>query len=403
MTAVACMCIEGYPLLVGDLLISGAVAPESLVSLPSTTVQYGLGGGDGPKSMRQKIAIVADNLAVGWAGEHKVAMDVISELKERCEHERFDEKFVAEFLKRQRQSTWEEIQLAGILTKPIPTLVPFRFLHLFQSPSCKICESPTFGKITLLGNGFDLLNDYLRREATIPTGDGPFDNFPFRTQIFETGVAGRKPTMKLVGSDSFPYRVLTYGMVVAGRFLMMEQTTFENLDHKFGSGYEIVSLVEERFTKVTNVLYLFWNANVGEDGKSVTLSPFPYLLHRYEYYDDLLVVRSIALNEKDGTMFEEKLPFLIPPVYRYLWPQEKEKPPKPPLDARWICNFIRVFSHSNSSMRVVTTVGLETSSIKCEEKDGQFVKMTIEPIVYQKILSTIRSGEPEGDSSLRSK
>jgi hypothetical protein len=354
MTAVARLTVSGHPLLFADLLITGK-APQRRVILPTVEVKNGPRVIQGPKSLCQKIALVGDNIVVGWAGEHKEAASVIGELKFRCENEQFNLFQVKEYLQRQRKS---KIQLAGfVLDNEKNKLTSFHF-------GCPTFQSPVFGEIALLGSGAALLREYFQKDTSAP----------FCPQ----------------DQANLAIQAVGYGMAASGNFFSMEQFACENLDNGFGGGYEIATLSTDKFVKLSDVLYAFWLATLDPERKLLTLKAFPFLLFRYEYYNELLIIRGIALHENDGTAKVEETIFPIPPVDRFLTAEEKTRPPVPQLNARWICNYVQIFSEPNK-MDILTEVGHATKPawIQFEEYDGRVAKVTVSQRLYDKIIAGI--------------
>ena len=65
--------------------------------------------------MRQKLAVVADNLVAGWAGSYGVARDVIAQLKRRNHSHVFTHHPLNEYFKGLSQVVWDESGLVGFL------------------------------------------------------------------------------------------------------------------------------------------------------------------------------------------------------------------------------------------------------------------------------------------------
>src|SRR5262245_37980215 len=84
MTVVARLAIRNCPMLVADLLLSGPAPPEYIPDIPTVEempASFLPRTGPVPITLRQKIAVLSDDLAVGWAGKYDVARDVVAELK----------------------------------------------------------------------------------------------------------------------------------------------------------------------------------------------------------------------------------------------------------------------------------------------------------------------------------
>src|SRR3954447_7246080 len=129
-------------------------------------------------------------------------------------------------------------------------------------------------------------------------------------------------------------RAAACGLTLAGNFFTMEQHHSENLSLKFGGGYEIATLSNGKFVKLGDILYVFWSAIVNSQDRSIKLRDFPYCAFRYEYYEDLLVIRGVGIHAVEGTVYNETV-FPIPPAYRFLNVDEKANRRKPQLNAKW--------------------------------------------------------------------
>jgi hypothetical protein len=360
MTAVARLEVNGWPLLFADLLLSAPATQGSRISLPSVDVAYHSDMARAASSLHQKIAIIADNIVLGWAGKYSVASDVIGELKERCEHERFNLKRVEEYLRRQRRSVWNEIGLTGFVFDGAANK-----RGVFGC-ACRTVQSRVFGEIGLLGSGSALLEKYFQQDSSIPACSHDPENLAIRA--------------------------VSYGMAAAANFLTMEQFACESLDNLFGGGYEIATQSYNKFVKLSDVLFAFWRATLDAGHKSVVLKAFPFFLLRYEYYEDLLIIRALALNENNGIANVHEKRFSVPPVYRYLSAEEKAAPPVPRFQSRWLCNYVQIFPEPNK-MDILTFASYapELAQMQFEERDGQLTRITVSQSVYSEIFSSIEN------------
>jgi hypothetical protein len=360
MTAVARLLIKQYPLLIGDLLTSNRPAPGTEIPLPICDVVYGQTVDDtGPAGLRQKIAIVADNIVIGWAGVHKTAHGLIDELRQRCESEQFNSEMVKEYLWRQRPSVWNDIGVVGcVLDSEVGNLQSF-------GCKCSTIHSPVLGEIGLLGSGTAEFEKYLQTVTEIP-------------------VAPQDPENQCL-------QAAACGLALAGNFFTMEQHHAENLTQKFGGGYEIAVLSNDKFVKVGDLLYVFWSATVNQRDKSVKLRNFPYCAFRYEYYGDLLVIRGVGIHEDEGTVQADERVFPVAPAYRYLTAKERENRRAPPLTAGWICNYVQIRLEPQSKMDILTSAGWATQPpwVDFEEHEGRVRKLTIAPNFRPSIISSM--------------
>src|SRR5215467_11489947 len=110
MTAVARLLVKEQPLLVGDLLLSNLPTPGSRVPLPIVTVNYRETVGDkGPSGLCQKIAIIAECIAIGWAGDRQAAHSLLYDLKLHCEFDSLSLEGVKDYLRKQPKSVWQKV------------------------------------------------------------------------------------------------------------------------------------------------------------------------------------------------------------------------------------------------------------------------------------------------------
>lgn len=358
MTAVARLEVSGWPLIFADLLISGPVVQGSSMPLPSVDVIYHSDVDQAAKGMRQKIAIVADNIVVGWAGKHSTASDVIGELKQRCECEEFSSKQVEEYVRRQPRSVWEEIGLVGfVVDGPSNRRTTF-------GCACRNFRSQILGEIGLLGTGSSLMEEYFQQVQSIPA-------------------CTQDP-------ENLAVRAVAYGMAAIANFLTMEQFTCENLNNLFGGGYEIATQSYDKFVKLTDVIYAFWRGSLEHGQTSVTLKAFPFLLMRYEYFGDLLVIRALALNESNGVVDAHEGLYLVPPVYRYLTAEERVNPPVPVLESSWICNYVQIFPRPDKmDIFTIARYAPLSAHLQFQECNRCLTGLKVSESLYREIFSSI--------------
>ncbi len=360
MTAVARLQVDGWPLLFEDLLVSAPKKQGSQVTLPGVDVVHHSAAVRGAHGLHQKIAIVSDNILIGWAGKYSAASDVIGELKLRCEYERFSSKDIAQYLRGQRKSVWKEIGLAGfVFDSDTNNLATF-------GCACRTLKTDGLGEIGLLGTGSDMLREYFQQDFIVPT-------CPQDPENLAIGAVG-------------------YGMAAAANFLTMEQFACESLDNLFGGGYEIATRSFGKFVKLTDVLYAFWRGNLDSEHSSVTLKALPFLLLRFEYYSDLLVIRAVALNENNGVVNTRETLFPVPPVYRYLTAEERASPPVPKLRSSWLCNYVQIVPQPDRmDILTVAKYAPKAESLHFEERNGRLVGLTVSDDLYKEILMSIEN------------
>ena len=105
-------------MVIGDLLLSikdPLALPPSLPTAENLSSLFPAGSACVPYELRQKVAVVADNLVVGWSGVFNTAKDVIAELKRKSQSQPFTYDALTKHFEGLSQSVWDEIGLVGVL------------------------------------------------------------------------------------------------------------------------------------------------------------------------------------------------------------------------------------------------------------------------------------------------
>ena len=76
--------------------------------------------------------------------------------------------------------------------------------------------------------------------------------------------------------------------------LKFEVATSKPLHDFFGAGYEIIHPLGDHFEKFSDLTYVFWKIEVDSDLNVLNVAP--HLAMKYSYFDDDLLIRSIALS-----------------------------------------------------------------------------------------------------------
>jgi hypothetical protein len=126
MTAVARIFINGHPLLVGDILLTGPVVAEKNILIPTSGIVRTYPAADpAPKGLHQKISIIADYLALGWSGPFEVAQDIVMGLRRLCSEKRLGLKELEEYLSKESDDTWAKCEIVGVMIDNDSTVKSF--------------------------------------------------------------------------------------------------------------------------------------------------------------------------------------------------------------------------------------------------------------------------------------
>jgi hypothetical protein len=258
MTLVAAHFIKGWPILIGDVLVSiPKKYAQQQVSLPTihnhplkedVTQLYT------PSGLSQKLTIINNDLAVGWSGSKLYAKCFIKAFLAEYADKNCSISEVLEYINNMDQEIKDNISLAGVIKSD-------NMFHVFGIGCCH-------GK---LGNA---------GEDVYVTGSGQQDYLEILSSfINEPKEDGMKPLQYAVGNT-----------INSSGFMMgREITNLESIVDGYGGGYEIISYFNGKFQKCNDINHVIWVANEAKDGQwKLTL---PRLFMKYGYHNDIFIIR----------------------------------------------------------------------------------------------------------------
>ncbi|MDO8730789.1 MAG: hypothetical protein Q7J69_06380 [Candidatus Omnitrophota bacterium] len=310
MTAVARIAIEECPMLLADLLLSGQPLPGVIAAVPTAddlSTVFPPGETRVPRGLCQKIAIVGDNLMLGWTGPCDIVHDVISGLVRQSAAQPFTNDTLRRYFDGLNQSVWKEIGLVGFIRDPDRRIAQFGRSYLELS-------TELFGRVGLLGSGHGDFEKFFRHAQQLPKADNIVMNALQRS--------------------------ISFGLHMSGSLLRFELATPASLKKFYGGGYEIAVSESGKFKKLDDVTYAFWW--IKAVGPKLRGNLLPSKVFRYSYKDDLLIIRSVAFDGSAPRAAAREQLFRVPPVYRDLRPDEETGTALPPLNSRWLCNYFLV-------------------------------------------------------------
>jgi hypothetical protein len=164
MTLVTTIRERGLPLIIGDLLISGRETPGHSARVPTAGLidrVFPAGSGFTIVGLRQKIAIINDHCAVGWAGSMVGAAHIIRALRAEGQRGPLTPPRVHEIIAGAKSELreGESPSLVGFVTEIVNggSLGVYRF-----HDGGVTFETNSFGKMFAAGGGVDGLRAMLR-------------------------------------------------------------------------------------------------------------------------------------------------------------------------------------------------------------------------------------------------
>jgi hypothetical protein len=258
MTLISTFSVGGFPILFGDLLITGPISEPRTIAVPALGEVQDFFGESGwtISNLRQKVNLISDYCAIAWAGSYVGAKLAITELR--------------------RQSSTLKLTCADILhylnneseLKKHPTI----FIGLIYIDgelrqfhwNAEELQSQSLGTIYVSGSGSQVIHEF-------------------------SSLLGEAETFSIA---------LTLGG-------MLLQTEYGGGDiaptllNMFGGGYEIAFFSNGIIQKLAEVTYVFWEAALSPDGVSLS---HPLLVIKQEYAGDFLLIRSIRIQSSVDSM-----------------------------------------------------------------------------------------------------
>ena len=224
MTLVARFEVSNSPVLVGDLLISGpektGAAPLKLPTIDDITAIWPKGSGWCPNGVNQKIAIISDRLAVGWAGSSVSASVAIKQLHECVQTHGDDPAIIKRFVESDSFEGSNRTLPLSLTGYGFSDKDSFAF-----SLNCTDIDTERFGVISLLGTGSDRAQELFRQLST--------------TQIHHQN-AGKVDHTGISGSPEL------IALFLSGQLISSELVDNASLIGAYGGGYEIACIDSSR-------------------------------------------------------------------------------------------------------------------------------------------------------------
>ncbi|MDZ4779301.1 MAG: hypothetical protein SGJ19_03510 [Planctomycetia bacterium] len=329
MTVVVRYGYKTLPAMMSDLLIAGQAPWERIgPMLPTTDDAWRTFTGARikvPLGLRQKIALVSDNLVIGWSGFEIDAMNDISDI--------IDLNYVAPL----NRSTFSahlnrhpsKLQMVGFIQDDDGIVG-------FQTDGAVTFNTPILDQVAIIGTGTDPFTEAFMRDL--------------------------RPTRSTVG---IPEEAIGIGLNVFDEFIFHELLNQYPLRQRFGGGYEFVRGVNGRFEKIADITYCLWMVNFGSDGKA-RIAHLDRVLH-FLYREDVLVIECAVFPRGEGKLNFRR--FFVPPAHRDVRPHE--------IDRGFITLNSRILRHSclvTQGKRVLGTTGAVRFHTPEEDLDIQFVE-----------------------------
>jgi hypothetical protein len=254
---------HGYPVLMGDLLIS---SPDGDENMPTPTYVNGTreiyaDADDKPIGLNQKLYVINDRLCVALGGRVSQMETFLKKLRVIYDTVDFDindlSKFVNEFAKEEGDEMFAIILIASEIEKDTYDF-QVRCINLFQND---MAQSSLYGTVVAGGSGAD---QFLKFVQT---------NTKFATDITNT--------------DAF----LATNQSLMSHFLGLEISSADTLREYWGAGFEMITFDSGKFVKLHEYTVVVLNAPFGR-GKMFEAEPICTMMINYQ--DDVMLITTFT-------------------------------------------------------------------------------------------------------------
>ena len=263
MTLIAAVGIDTYPVVFGDLLISG---PERLGAVPSippvgqVTNVFPAGSEGSILGLNQKVVLLGDHCVIAWAGNIEFARTVIGALRAMASNGPLSLPIMESYLAQLDPTVRDEVSFIGWVKDG-------EVFHQFWYRAA-VAKSAMFGQVSAGGSG---AIDFVTLAAEIAGG------------------TWNAPGRALTGLE----RAISSMLSATSLLLQAELSSQSNLLHYFGGGYEIATFIGDKFAKVGDMAFVFWMAHV-TDGQ-VALSG-PWFVLKQDYAGESLLLHLLLMR-----------------------------------------------------------------------------------------------------------
>lgn len=318
MTLVAAFRINGIPVLVGDLLLTGQ-GPQESIEIPTvgdvSLIPLFPDSDEAIKGLVQKVNILSENLVIGWTGSYPEAKSIISDLKQVSATGSLTKELLQDFF--ESRKSWvgsEKLAFVGYIKD-------FNGIHSFEYSynGCAIHKpkSNNYEELKIIGTGYYDAELFLAKNTRKSRPDTKLSNF-------DNAVISTICFCGFFFSDEM--RLSKSSLAEEN-----ERTLFD----RYGGGYEVAIYTENGFQKLNHVSYFSWLV------QNIDTEPIINLINRgfkVSYANNILLIHRFeeSKNNKnhifppelvEHTLFPITLeqPYYILPIYNKMDQQEIEE------------------------------------------------------------------------------
>lgn len=371
MTLVANFSVSGWPILVGDIMISSPrrgreSKPFNIPTHANVNARAILVADRLVSGLVQKVTILTPRLAIAWAGSSLCAGAVFQEILERSDPPEFHQ--IISIFDEWKNEPGINLHVTGIHigehrdNKQVIRSFAWNSDNGWEAPQRTL---PNYGYCYAGGTGAESILNLLSASSITDLSD--------TATSFESAIC----------------QALAHLGKLAGDQLRLSL----GVDLFFGGGFEIATFLDGQLQKIGDVSYHFWEARSAPNSQlTITF----HILLRVTYFEDYLVIRKIEFaSDTPNTAGADEL-YVIAPVHRTVSQSERmrleSKVPLPSLNTRFnvfYVHFPEVRGENCTYISVHKSKAAEHSEmVKFEETNGE-ITFEIHHTVMERINNAL--------------
>ncbi len=259
-----------YPILIGDILMSTQQVKKN------TSIPTFLGGVDNllppeqklfPFSLKQKIYVITENLAIGLAGSQNQMKMFFNDITEHFSNNPSSSDNINQFFEEYDFSNFDKSACILLYTELSEKGV---LVHQKVKGPWETTKSPSFEYVFACGSGSQYFIENAKK-------NNYYGN---------------------IGDDNPLYRAISLNYINLSTLLSVERLSLETIRQSWGAGFEMIFFNGEKFEKLDDVTFIIWKDNVDLNTENYSVAPF--LTLNFKYCDDILLISASDFKTVEG-------------------------------------------------------------------------------------------------------
>jgi hypothetical protein len=320
-TLVASYEIGNWPVVVGDIMVSGLVPkqdtrPLNIPTYENANIRVSETSNRIVSGLLQKVNCLGAQLVLAWSGSSICARSVFRDILRQNSTPTFHD--AVRVLNERQNENGMDLYLTGISIEAVqgPAQQSTRFAWDSEAGwNTKHRYFSKYNNCLAGGTGSDAFLDLL----SLPIVDQPAQKSPMEMAICQSlGFLA-----KLTGDQ------IRTGVGIDETF--------------FGGAFELATMFRGQIQKVGDISYHFWEARSEPSGD---ISMMPHVALKVEYFEDYLIIRKVSFGGQVADALGANEIYIIRPVHRTIDEAERKRliasVPRPSMNARFAALYVHM-------------------------------------------------------------